>query len=41
MTIVNVFMMSLVRFETTDKYVSSVPAIRSRRLSEISWIRTT
>ncbi len=39
-TTVKVFMISLVRFEMTDKYVSSVPAIRSRRLSEMSWIRT-
>ena len=40
-TIVKIFMMSLVRFETTDRYVSSAPEIKSRRLSEISWIRTT
>ena len=35
-TIVRIFMMSLVRLATTERYVSSVPEIRSRRLSEIS-----
>ncbi len=35
-TIVRIFMMSFVRLAITDKYVSRVPEIRSRRLSEMS-----
>ena len=39
-TRVSVFMISLVRFEIADRYVSSAPEIRSRRLSVMSWMRT-
>src|SRR5581483_1604476 len=39
-TSVSAFMMSFVRFEIADRYVSSAPEIRSRRLSLMSWIRT-